>query len=84
MKEEYPSGTLVRVTPGGDEIHAGDAAWQAGHRPMVKLIKYEKDALPDAVRVRLVRKSSMAASRLWWSVPGMDPGAETAAAWRCC
>ena len=30
-------------TPDGVPIHAGDAAWQAGHRPMVKLIAYEKD-----------------------------------------
>ena len=35
--------TLVYVTPDGDEIHARDDAWQAGQRPKVKLIAYEKD-----------------------------------------
>jgi len=37
------AGTLVYKTPGGDEIRARDAAWQAGHRPTVALIYYEKD-----------------------------------------
>ena len=36
-------GTLVYVTPDGDEIHARDDAWQTGQRPTVKLIAYEKD-----------------------------------------
>ena len=43
VKLAEAGGTLVYVTPDGDEIRARDDAWQAGQRPMVKLIAYEKD-----------------------------------------
>ena len=50
------AGTLVFETPHGVPIHADDAAWQAGHRPTVALIYYEKDD-SGSVEAQVLRKA---------------------------